>query len=460
MLIDYPFFGAWVRALREARDLTLEALANAIGYAPTTLRQVESGLRTPSEAVAEALAKYLLDAADRPAFLARAEEARRLATGRSTAPRTPDGPRVPSAPVEDRLPAAPPRPPHLPPAPYLTPPRPPQDILGRETEVTAIRQLLCLNSPDVHEVAPLALIGTGGIGKTTLAIAVGRLPGIRERFPDGVLWIQLGPKPTLRNLLDAWGRALDVNVLAEPDEAAAADRLRSALFDRRALLIVDDVWDAAHAQWFNLAGPDGRWLVTTRDSAIAYAVATPERTLRVGALAPEAALSLLRHLAPQAVAGREAAAHRLCERLGYLPLALTLAGRQLALDAEVPGRLERRLAELETDPLARLKLAQPEGRPGLAEDRPASLAAILGLSLTRLDAVDQERFAALSVFGGEPADWAVAAAAGMWGCGVEEAEPTVMRLVQRGLVERRGDRYALHTLLAAYAEALARKLNL
>ena len=460
MIEDYPSFGAWVRALRKAQGLTLAELGRAINYSPTTIRQVESGLRTPARAVAVALANYLLDEADRPAFLARAEEAHRLATGHSPASPTQNGTVAAPAPAEDRLPAAPPRPPHLPPSPYLTPPRPPQAILGRESEVAAIRQMLCLNSPGVQDVAPLALTGAGGIGKTTLAIAIGRLPGIHERFPDGVLWVQVGPQPTLRNLLDAWGRALGVNVLAEPDEAAAADRLRSALFDRRALFIVDDVWDAAHAQLFNLAGPDGRWLVTTRDSAIAYALATPERTLRVDVLNPEAALALLRHLAPQAVARRGAAAQRLCERLGYLPLALTLAGRQLALDAEVPSRLERRLAELETDPLARLKLAQPEGRPGLAEDQPASLAAILGLSLTRLDSVDQERFAALSVFGGEPADWDIAAAAGMWECGVEEAEQTVGRLVQRGLVERRGERYALHTLLAAYAQALAEKWSL
>lgn len=457
MISDYPTFGAWARALREQRRLKVTELAQAINYSATTVRQVESGQRIPSEELSRRLADYLTDASNRTAFLAKAEATRRQATGRQPSTSTDDGEQN----SEGSLPAAPsPHAAHLSPAPYLTPPRPPQDILGRQTELTSIRQMLCLDKPAVQDVAPLALTGMGGIGKTTLAIAVGRLPGIRERFPDGVLWVQVGPTPTLRNLLDDWGRALGVNVLAEPSEAAAADRLRSALFDRRALLIMDDVWDVAHARLFNLAGPDCRCLVTTRDAAIAYVLATPERTLGVDALAPEAALDLLRRLAPRAVAGREAAALQLCSRLDYLPLALTLAGRQLALDAEVPARLERRLAELETDPLARLKLVQPEGRPGLAEDQPASLAAILGLSLARLDQVDQERFACLSVFGGEPDDWDIEAATGMWECSLAEAEQTVMRLVHRGLVDRRGSRYCLHTLLAAYAAALAERLDL
>ena len=437
MIKDYPTFGAWVRALREKREWTVAELAAEVDYSVTNLRQVESGLRLPSKPLSKRLAERLLDEASRAAFLAKAAETRRQAKLGSGAP-------LPQEP----LPKA---------APYLTPARPPQTILGRQTELTAIRQTLCLNDPSAQDVAPLALTGLGGIGKTTLAIAVGRLPGIRERFPDGVLWVQVGPRPTLRNLLDAWGKALGLNVLAEPDPADVAASLRSALFDRRALLIIDDVWDAAHARLFNLAGPDGRCLVTTRDAAIAYEVATPERTLRVDVLAPEVGLDLLRRLAPRAVAGHEDEARRLCERLGYLPLALTLAGRQLALDADVPSRLERRLAELETDPRARLSLVLTEGRLGLAEDQPVCLASILGLSLERLGQVDQERFAALSVFGGEPADWDLGAAAGVWLCSREEAEQSVARLVQGGLVEHRSGRYRLHTLVAAYAEALAQR---
>lgn len=43
-----------------------------------------------------------------------------------------------------------------------------------------------------------------------------------------------------------------------------------------------------------------------------------------------------------------------------------------------------------------------------------------------------------AVFGGDPLTWEIHAAAYVWECSVEEAEATVARFIQRGLVERRG----------------------
>ena len=159
-----------------------------------------------------------------------------------------------------------------------------------------------------------------------------------------------------------------------------------------------------------LAGPRGRTLITTRERGIAYELATRERTLNVDVLRPTDALALLRSLAPDAVERDEEASRRLCERLEYLPLALTLAGRLLANEADVPSRMERCLAELIADPRARLNLVQSERRPGFDEGQPLSVEAILGLSVSRLTATDQTRFAALAVFGAEPWDFAISAA--------------------------------------------------
>ncbi len=151
---------------------------------------------------------------------------------------------------------------------------------------------------------------------------------------------------------------------------------------------------------------------------------------------------------------------RLCERLEFLPLALTLAGRLLASEADVPTRMQRLLDELMEHREARLQLLQAEGRLGLAEDQPVSLQAILGMSVERLSKTDQERFAMLAVFGGEPLTWEIKAAAHVWECSVEEAEATISRFIQRGLVERRGERYWMHALLADYAAEMMEKMGL
>lgn len=52
--------------------------------------------------------------------------------------------------------------------------------------------LLQLDQLTASNVSPVALHGMGGIGKTTLAIALGRLAMEPQLFPDGVLWVGVG----------------------------------------------------------------------------------------------------------------------------------------------------------------------------------------------------------------------------------------------------------------------------
>jgi hypothetical protein len=352
-------------------------------------------------------------------------------------------------------------------SPFMTPALPPQGIFGRDDVMTKIFDGLELGDNAVRDVPPLALRGLGGIGKTTLAKALGRLELIPRLFPDGVLWAELGPTPTIRILLDGWGKALGVDLLPERDENTCRERLRAVLSHRRVLLIVDDVWQTTHGQFFLVAGPQCRSVLTTRDLTIAQDLATRERTLRVDVLPPEAAFALLRKLAPEAAVADETAAKRLCEKLEFLPLALTLAGRLLANEADVPSRMQRILGELIEQRAARLHLIQTEGKiglseekPGLSEEKPVSLEAILGMSVQRLEQIDQERFAMLSVFGGEPLTWEINAAASVWDCPVPETEKTISHFIQRGLVERRDDRYWMHALLADYAAEMMDRMDL
>jgi len=343
--------------------------------------------------------------------------------------------------------------------PFMTPLLPVHGVVGRDDELTHIHDALRLGESDLLDVAPVALRGLGGIGKTTLAIALARLVFIPDLFPDGVLWAALGPKPTVRLALESWGRALGVDLLPERDETACSARLRAILNHRSMLLIVDDVWETVHGTHFLIGGPRCRTLFTTRELPVAQDLATRERTIRVDVLKPPAALALLTRIAPDLM-GDSSAAVRLCERLEFLPLAITLAGRLLANEADVPSRASRLLGELIEKREARLQLLQSEGRLGLDEESPVSLHAILGMSVERLGKTDQERFAMLGVFGGEPLTWDIAAAAAVWECTEEEAEKTISHFIQRGLTENRGGRYWTHALLADYAEEMMNRLGL
>ena len=63
--------GAWIRKLREEAGLSRRELAERVHCAEVTVRKIESGDRTPSRALAVALAAQLrVSDLDRPAFLA------------------------------------------------------------------------------------------------------------------------------------------------------------------------------------------------------------------------------------------------------------------------------------------------------------------------------------------------------------------------------------------------------
>ena len=342
---------------------------------------------------------------------------------------------------------------------FQVPPLPPQGVYGRNDDLQKIAQALAVAKADT-DVPPIALRGMGGIGKTTLALALAHSPEIQSIFQDGILWTSLGPKPTARLLLEGWGRSLGIDLQPERDESACQQRLRQFLHDKKVLVIVDDVWDIKQGSYFQIGGPRSRTVFTTRELPIANALATRERTLRVEVIKPEFALELLYKLAPETAGVDRNIAMRLCERLEFLPLALTLAGRMLANESDVPQRMQRLLGELIERREARLQLLQAEGRPGLDEENPVSIQAILGMSVERLDQADQERFAMLSVFGGEPLTWEIRAVSATWDCDEAEAEATIARFIHRGLVEPHGKRYWMHALLADYAAEMMAKMGL
>jgi len=113
----------------------------------------------------------------------------------------------------------------------------------------------------------LGLHGQGGIGKTVLAARLARDEALRSHLRDGVYWVTVGQSSDLVGLQIALLKRLGVHGHAVRTTIDGARALRAALAGRRCLLVVDDVWSAAAAQAFDVTGPEGRVLYTTRDPA-------------------------------------------------------------------------------------------------------------------------------------------------------------------------------------------------
>jgi hypothetical protein len=343
-------------------------------------------------------------------------------------------------------------------APFLVPRLPSQGVIGREQEIVKIKDLLNLEDAQATEESPVVLQGIPGAGKSILAIKIGRTPDILNHF-DGVLWADCGPEANIRSLQSTWGDMLGVDLRSEPDGQACSNRLQSLLFRKRFLLILDDVWRAEQACQLLVGGPYCRTLITTRNLNVATTLSAPSHIVSVQPLSLDDSLELLYKLVPASTPIDRITAENICKKLGGLPLAIMLVGRLLAQEAGIPSRTYRLLNDISTQREARLSLSQVEGRSGLSGE--ATIRAVLGMSIEQLDPTDQDRFALLSVFGGEPLTFEIGATSFVWGCSLEEAERTVSELLSRGLLQATSDdRYYLHQLLADYAEELRDTKNL
>jgi tetratricopeptide (TPR) repeat protein len=224
-------------------------------------------------------------------------------------------------------------------------------FVGRQPELDAFRAVLAEAATAGPEAArPYCLAGMGGIGKTSLAVHIAH--SLRDQFPDGVLWAHVSTSEPLA-ILDSWARAYQCDYSGLPDLESRAAALRALLADKKVLMILDDVWNAARARSLLVGGRGSTVLITGRDMDVAHALDAQIVSLPV--FAAEESQQLLSRIVGQArVMAEAAAADEICELLGNLPLALDIASHRLASRPrwtlrEMVERIraqQRRLAEL------------------------------------------------------------------------------------------------------------------
>ncbi|HEV2241613.1 MAG TPA: NB-ARC domain-containing protein, partial [Streptosporangiaceae bacterium] len=104
----------------------------------------------------------------------------------------------------------------------------PNSFVGRERELDQLREF-------ARSVRAVTLCGSGGIGKTRLALRV--LAGLTDEFPDGVWFIELGD---LRRPELVVPRVASVIGVEEEPGRPLLDTLADALRPRRLLLALDN----------------------------------------------------------------------------------------------------------------------------------------------------------------------------------------------------------------------------
>jgi predicted ATPase len=272
-------------------------------------------------------------------------------------------------------------------------PRPLTRLIGREDDVTRVLELL-----DDPENRMLTLVGSGGIGKTRLALAVA--DRAKDRYPDGVAYVELAAVTEPSLMIPTIAGALKME---EGTGASLGIRLREALAARHMLIVLDNVEqlaDAAPELADLLAGAPGIQLLVTSRRVLnvrgehVYRVEPLPVPAADGEITPAVELFIDR-----AVAGRPdfrptdddiAAMGELARRLDGLPLAIELASARLAVLS--PRAVLERMGEHSLGFL-------PAGTRDLPE-RQRTLRDTIAWSHASLTPDEQALFARLAVFAG------------------------------------------------------------
>lgn len=282
------------------------------------------------------------------------------------------------------------------------------DFVPREREMDLLAGQLLDRERGEPVAITAALRGAGGFGKTALARALCHEPAIQDAFDDGILWVTLGERPG-----DLTARVEDLIYMLSghrPGFAsieAATAALAELLADRDLLIVIDDVWDAAHLRPFLQGGERCARIVTTRMADVLPADA---RRVDVDAMAEAEAVAVLAGGLDAAPAEQDALA-ALARRLGEWPLLLTLVNGALR---------ERVLAHRQPLPAALAWVNKALDRHGLtgfdardASARGAAVATTLGVSLAQLAADELDRLNELAVFP-EDAELPLATLTALW----------------------------------------------
>ncbi|MBP2478582.1 DNA-binding SARP family transcriptional activator/Tfp pilus assembly protein PilF [Crossiella equi] len=316
---------------------------------------------------------------------------------------------------------------------------------GRTEDLAALDGQL----PEAGASAPRAIVvvGPGGIGKTALAVRWAHR--VRDRFPDGQLFVDLrGYDPvspvSTEQALTGFLRSLGVSAQRVPvtlEEQVAL--YRSLLVGKRVLVVLDNAAGAGQVRPLLPTGPGCLALVTSRGDLRSLAVLNDARVRYLEVLSPADSLDLLAELCgPAAVAAEPEDARRLAALCGHLPLALRIAA------ANLHGRRHTRISDyvaaLREDRLAELAI----------DDDPAvAVQATFHLSYQALDPATRQVFRLLGLAPGP--DFSQAAAVAM--AGVPGVPRSLDRLVSASLLSRgAGGRYQFHDLIRDFAADRAR----
>ncbi|MGW5053947.1 ATP-binding protein [Actinokineospora sp. NPDC004072] len=390
-----------LRRRREERGLSLSGLASLLHYSRGYIGKIETGDKPPTTA-----------------FARRCDEA--LAADGELLSLVGDG----GIPRCAQLPAA------------------AATFVGRREQLSQLSQAL---AEPQQSGAPrvVAIDGPPGMGKTALALRLAH--HVKDRFPDGQLYVNLRgysqegiparPAIVLEDFLVSLGVQAG-RIPTNVDQRAAF--YRSLLDGRQVLVVLDNARDLQQINPLLPAADSCGVIITSRTRITGLEIAEAQRST-LGPMSDDESISLLRGIIGTRDGDRPGVIGTLAERCGHMPLALRIAAELVAMH---PHHAVHDLVSELGDEQDRLE--------ALATGDTHQIRTVFSWSYRDLDDATRRLFRLLGMHQGP--DISIDGAAALTGLRPSVARRLLDRLVSMHLVEGvAGVRYQMHDLLRVYA---------
>jgi tetratricopeptide (TPR) repeat protein len=268
-------------------------------------------------------------------------------------------------------------------------------FVGRAETLDNLQQML----QQSNQVGLTAIEGMGGVGKTELALQYAQLHLLLGTYPGGICWLRARNEDIGLQVV----KFAEVKLGIKPPENCKklqeqVDFCWSRWHEGKVLLVFDDVSNYTRIEQYLPSQPSRfNLLLTTR-----FKLDLPQ-SLTLDVLDEAAALELL-----QGWIGAEKINHELvdvkelCQRLGYLPLALNLVGRYVK---KRKISLAEMLRRLEKKGLKHESLERDNNDPAWTLNIRRGVAAAFELSWEELSEEAQQLGCLLSLFALAPIPW-------------------------------------------------------